>query len=86
MVRVLPLTAMLQIIYLKPEFQSTKHLVSLDAYNLFIATTITEAFSEYNIQILPAVSHINITKTHLIHAIIIVLTFARHSHIIHAIK
>ena len=29
------------------ELLSTKHLVSLDAYNLFIATTITEAFSEF---------------------------------------
>ena len=86
MVRVLPHTAMPEIIYLKHELQTTKHLVSLDAYNLFIATTVTEAFLEYNIQILPAVSHINITKTHLLHAIIIVLTFASHSHIIHAIK
>ena len=59
LVRVLPLTSMLEIIYLKPltsmlevidlkhELQSTKHLVSLDAYNLLIATTITEAFSEF---------------------------------------
>ena len=29
------------------KLQSTKHLVSLDAYNLYIATTITEAFSEF---------------------------------------
>ena len=47
LVRVLPLTAMLEIIYLKPELQSTKHFVSLDPYNLFIASTITEAFSEF---------------------------------------
>ena len=47
LVRVLPLTSMLEIIYLKHKLQSTKHLVSLDAYNLFIATTITEAFSEF---------------------------------------
>ena len=46
LVRVLPHTAMPEIIYLKHELQSTKHLVS-DAYNLFIATTITEAFSEF---------------------------------------
>ena len=31
----------------KHNIQSTKHLVSLDAYYLFIATTITEAFSEF---------------------------------------
>ena len=37
------LIAMIQTIYLKPEIQSAKHLVSLDAYNLFISTTITEA-------------------------------------------
>ena len=47
LVRILPLTTMLEIIYLKHELQSTKHLVSPDAYNLFIATTITEAFSEF---------------------------------------
>ena len=41
------LIAMIQTIYLKPELQSAKHLVSLDAYNLFIAATITEAFSEF---------------------------------------
>ena len=42
---------------------------------LFITTTITEAFSEFiKIQILPAVSHINIIKAHLRHAIIIILT------------
>ena len=41
----LTLIAMLQIVYLKPELQSAKHLVSLDAYNLFIAATITEVFS-----------------------------------------
>ena len=46
LVRVLPITAMPEIIYLKHELQSIKHLVS-DAYNLFIATTITEAFSEF---------------------------------------
>ena len=34
-------------IYLKLEPQSAKHLVSLDAYNVFIAATITEAFSEF---------------------------------------
>ena len=39
--------AISQIIYLKPELQSAKHLVSLDAYKLFIAATITEAFSEF---------------------------------------
>ena len=39
--------AMIQTIYLKPEIQSAKHLVSLDAYNLFIAATIIEAFSEF---------------------------------------
>ena len=38
---------MLEIIYLKHKLQSTKHLVSLDAFNIFIATTITEAFSEF---------------------------------------
>ena len=41
----LTLIAMLQTIYLKPEIQLAKHLVSLDAYNLLIAATITEAFS-----------------------------------------
>ena len=41
------LIAMPQTIYLKPELQSAKHLVSLDASNLFIAATITEAFSEF---------------------------------------
>ena len=81
----LTLNSVLEIIYLKHELQSTKHLVSLDAYNLFIATTVTEAFSEYNIQILPTVSHINIYQTHLLYAIIIILTFARYSHNIHAI-
>ena len=35
--------SMPQAIYLKPELQSAKHLVSLDAYKLFIAATITEA-------------------------------------------
>ena len=70
-------------IYLKHELQSTKHLVSMDAYNLFIATTITEAFSEFKyFQLLVTSIY---TKTHLLHAIIIILTFARHSHIIHAI-
>ena len=39
--------AMLQTIYLKPELQSAKQLVSLYAYNVFIAATITEAFSEF---------------------------------------
>ena len=39
--------AMLQTIYLKLELQSAKHLESLDAYNLFIAATITEAFLEF---------------------------------------
>ena len=43
----LTLIAMLQTIYLKPELQSAKHLVSLDAYNFFIAATITEAFLEF---------------------------------------
>ena len=43
----LTLIAMLQTIYLKPELQLAKHLVSLDAYNLFIVVTITEAFSEF---------------------------------------
>ena len=43
----LTLIAMLQTIYLKPELQLGKHLVSLDAYNIFIAATITEAFSEF---------------------------------------
>ena len=43
----LTLIAMLQTIYLKPELQSVKHLVILDAYDLFIAATITEAFSEF---------------------------------------
>ena len=42
----LTLISMLQTIYLKPELQSAKHLVSLDAYNLFIAATITKAFLE----------------------------------------
>ena len=74
-VRILPLTAMLKIIYLKHEFQSTKHLVSLDAYNLFIATTITEPFSEFikfkYFQLLVTSIY---TKTHLLHAIIIILT------------
>ena len=41
------LIAMLQTIYLKPELQSAKRLVSLDAYNIFIAATITKAFSEF---------------------------------------
>ena len=36
LVRILPLNAILIIIYLKHELQSTKHLVSLDAYNRFI--------------------------------------------------
>ena len=39
--------AMPQTIYLKPEPQSAKHLVSLDAYNFFIATISTKAFSEF---------------------------------------
>ena len=39
--------SMPQTIYLKPEPQSTKHLVSLDAYKFFIAATITEAFSGF---------------------------------------
>ena len=39
--------SMPQTIYLKPELQSAKHLVSLDAYNFFIVATITEAFSEF---------------------------------------
>ena len=43
----LTLIVMLQTIYLTPELQLAKHLVSLDAYNLFIATTITEAFLEF---------------------------------------
>ena len=47
LVRVLPLNAMLEVIYLKHKLQTAKHLVSLDAYNLVIATTITEAFSEF---------------------------------------
>ena len=38
--------SMPQTIYLKPELQSSKHLVSLDGYNFFIVATITEAFSE----------------------------------------
>ena len=38
--------AMPQTIYPKPEPQSAKKLVSLDAYNFFIAATIIEAFSE----------------------------------------
>ena len=42
----LTLIFMLQTIYLKPKLQSAKHLVSLDAYNFFIVTTITKAFSE----------------------------------------
>ena len=44
---VLPNFPCLETIYLKPELQSAKHLVSLDAYNLFIAATITNAFSEF---------------------------------------
>ena len=47
LVRVLPLNVMLEVIYLKHKLQTTKLLVSLDAYNLVIATTITEAFSEF---------------------------------------
>ena len=43
----LTLIDMLQTIYPKPELQLDKHLVSLDAYNLFIAATITEAFSKF---------------------------------------
>ena len=70
----LTLIVMLQTIYLKPELQLAKHLVSLDAYNIFIVVTITEAFSEFiKIQILPTVNHINTTKTCLLHAIIIIL-------------
>ena len=74
--------AMPQAIYLKPEPQLAKHLVSLDAYNIFIAATITEAFSEFiKFKTLLAVNHINITKTHLLHAIIIILKFARSHHL-----
>ena len=43
----LTLIAMLQTIYSKPKLQLAKHLVSLDAYNLFIAVIIIEAFSEF---------------------------------------
>ena len=39
--------SMPQTIYLKPEPQSAKHLVSLDAYNFFIVATITEEFPEF---------------------------------------
>ena len=66
--------SMPQTIYLKPELQSSKHLVSLDAYNLFsLLEQSLKHFKNYRIQILPAVNHINITKTHLLHAIIIIL-------------
>ena len=66
--------AMSQTIYLKPEFQSAKHLVSLDAYNFFsLLQQSLKHFQNYRIQVLSAVNHINITKTHLIHAIIILL-------------
>ena len=43
----LTLIVTLQTIYLKPELQLAEHLVSLDEYNLFIAATIIEAFSEF---------------------------------------
>ena len=82
----IPLNAMLKIVYLKHEFQSTKHLVSLDAYNLFIAITITEAFSEFiKIQILPAVSHINIYQNSFTSCNHHHTNIARYSHSIHAI-
>ena len=88
LVRVLPLTAMLKIIYLKHEFQSTKHLVSLDAYNHFIATTITKAFLEFikKIQILPAVSHISVYQSSFTSCNRHHTNIARYSHTIHAIK
>ena len=63
-----------QTIYLKPELQSAKHLVSLDAYNFFHCyNNHWSIFRIYKIQTSPAVNHINITKTHLLHAIIIIL-------------
>ena len=79
--------AMPQTIYLKPKLQSAKHLVSLDAYNFFhCCNNHWSIFRIYKIQTIPAVNRINITKTHLLHAIIIILKFARYSYIIHAIK
>ena len=83
----LTLIFMLQTIYLKPKLQSAKHLVSLDAYNLFIATTITEAFSEFikKIQILPAVSHISVYQSSFNSCNHYHINNARFSHIIHAI-
>ena len=78
---------MLQTIYLKPELQLAKHLVSLDAYNIFIVVTITEAFSEFiKIQILPAVSHISVYQSSSTSCNHYRITFAMHSHIIHAMK
>ena len=63
-----------QTIYLKPELQSAKHLVSLDAYNFFHCyNNHWSIFRIYKIQTFPAVNHINITKTYLLHAIIIIL-------------
>ena len=55
---------------------STPHLISPDAYNLFIATTITEAFSKFIKKF--KYSELLVTsvfiKAHLLHAIIIILT------------
>ena len=61
-------------IYLKSELQSTTHLVSLDAYNFFhCCNNHWSIFRIYKIRVLLVVNDINITKTHLIHAIIIIL-------------
>ena len=66
---------MLEIIYLKHKLPTSKHLVSLDAYNLFHCYNhYRSIFRIYKVQIFPTISHINITKTYLLHAIIIILT------------
>ena len=78
--------AMPQPIYLKPELQSAKHLVSLDAYNLFpLLQQSLKHFQNYRIQILPVVSISILPKTHLLHANHYHTKIERYSHIIYAI-